>query len=96
MHTLILEKATKLVCQSRVDNATGTKMPINDVLAVYCEDNKVDASLYEIIEIAPSKFVVEHGKHAYVDGQFVVHPDWIEPPAAETASIPVADPGAPQ
>ena len=96
MHTLILEKATKLVQQSRLDSSTGTKMSINDVLTVYCEDNGLDVNLYEVIEITPTKFTVEHGKHAYVDGQFVVSPDWVEPPAAETASIPVADPGAPQ
>lgn len=96
MHTLIIEKSTKVILQSRYDNSTGTKMSMEEVLQAYCEGNNCDIESVEVVEIPFTKFEFVIGKHVYQDGQIAVNPDWREPPAVETSSIPVSDPGAAQ
>lgn len=98
MHTLIIQKSNGLILQSRNDTATGPKMPIDEVLSTYTNDVSADPALIEIIEIPFTKFSLEIGRHIYSKstGQIEQNSNWIEPPAPETSSIPVADPGAPQ
>jgi hypothetical protein len=95
MHTLIIEKATSLILQSRYDNSTGEKMPIAQVLEAYCNDTSTVASTVEIVEIPPQKFNLTIGKHVYQNGQILVSPTWIEPsvviPAPEQATEPNAE-----
>jgi hypothetical protein len=90
MYTLIINKSTKLIIQSRHDNATGEKMTPYAVLDCYCKYNNVDSSTLEVIEIPYTDFQIELGKHIYADGQISVDPTWIAPPRVETASIPVS------
>ena len=96
MHTLVIQKATKLILQSRFDNSTGEKMSPEQVLQSYCEGNNCDSASVEVVEIPFTKFEFVIGKHIYQDGQIAVSPDWREAPAVETTSIPVSDPGAAQ
>lgn len=96
MHTLILNKATQVILQSRYDTSTATKMPIEDVLKFYCKDNSVDSASVEAVEIPFVEFDLCIGKHIYnkQTSSVEINPNWVEPPAVETSSIPVADPGA--
>lgn len=95
MHTLVIDKTTNFILQSRFDNSTGEKMPMDQVLQHYCEGNSRDIAEVDVVEIPFTKFDLIVGKYIYQDGQIVVNPDWREPPAVETTSIPVSDPGAP-
>lgn len=68
-------------------------------LAQFCEDNELNINDYALVELSvklPKE--VSHGKHIYdlATNSVIVDPTWIEPPAVETLSIPVSDPGAPQ
>jgi len=74
MHTLILDKTTKVILQSRYDTSTGEKMPIAQVLETYCNDTNTAASTVEIVEIPFIKFDLVIGKHVYKDGQISVIP----------------------
>jgi len=91
MYTLILEKSSKLIYQSRFDSSTAEKMPMQDVLEIYCSDNNLDITLFEVIEIPFTKFSVVLGKHIYKDGQFEVSPTWVEPATVSTSGIPTTD-----
>ena len=98
MHTLIIQKSDSLILQSRYDTSTGKKMFQDEVLFNFAQDNSVDQSTIEIVEIPFVKFSLEVGKHIYnkSTGAIDQNPNWIEPPSVETSSIPVADPGASQ
>lgn len=98
MHTLIIQKSGGVILQSRYDNSTGTKMEAAEVLSTFVSDNNIDAATVEIVEIPFTKFTLTVGKNIYnkVNGQIEDNPLWIEPPAVETQSIPVSDPGAAQ
>jgi hypothetical protein len=74
MHTLILDKTTKSILQSRYDNSTGEKMPIAQVLETYCNDTNTATSMVEIVEIPFTKFDLVIGKHVYKDGQISISP----------------------
>jgi len=90
MYTLILNKRTKLILQSRYDTSTGEKMSVDAVLNTYCEFNNTDISTVEIVEIPYTNFQIELGKHIYENGEIKVDPNWVQPPSVETASIPVS------
>lgn len=93
MHTLILDKATQIILQSRFDNSTGTKMPISDVLNYYCSGCDVDPSTVEIIEIPFTSFLLEAGKHIYnkQTSSVEINPDWVEPARYSDDGIPTTD-----
>lgn len=80
MHTLIIEKATSLILQSRYDSSTGEKMPIAQVLETYCKDTDTVPATVEIVEIPFQQFELTIGKHIYQNGQILVSPTWVEPP----------------
>lgn len=94
MHTLIFNKETQIILQSRFDNSTGEKMSIDNVLQMYCKDTNTDQSLVEIIEIPFVKFDFEIGKQIYnkQTGAIEFNQNYVEPPSIETSSIPVSDP----
>jgi hypothetical protein len=94
MQTLIFNKSTKIILQSRVDNSTGEKMPKEQVLQTHCEDNNLDIQDFEIVEIPFTKFNLEIGKQIYnkETNSIEINPNWIAPPALEVASIPVTNP----
>lgn len=87
MHTLVIEKTTNLILQSRFDNSTGAKMPMDEVLQTYCENNNRDPATVDVIEIPFTKFELVIGKHIYEDGQIAVSPNWVEPPVVEPSAV---------
>lgn len=87
MHTLVIEKATKLILQSRHDNSTGEKMPPPQVLGEYCRGTNTPVDTVEVVEIAPTKFDLVVGKHIYQDGEIAVSPNWVEPPVVEPSAV---------
>jgi len=90
MHTLIIDKTTKVIYQSRFDNSTGEKMTLNQVKEFYCKDNNIDQSLVEAVEIPFTEFVLDIGKYVYVNNKISINPDWSEPPKVESQNIPVS------
>ena len=93
MHTLILDKATQIILQSRYDTSTGRITPANEVLQSYCEGSGTDLASVEVIEIPPVKFDLEIGKQIYnkTTGAIEVSPNWVEPARESTAGIPTTD-----
>ena len=93
MHALILDKATQIILQSRYDNSTGPKMPIDDVLKCYCEGTGADSASVEVIEIPFTQFELCIGKHVYnkATGTVDVSPNWVEPPRISDIGIPTTD-----
>jgi hypothetical protein len=93
MHTLILDKATQVILQSRYDTSTGSKMPIEDVFKFYCKDNGVDSASVEAIEIPFTEFFLEIGKQIYnkQTNSVEINPNWVEPARESTAGIPTTD-----
>ena len=98
MHTLVLDKTTQIILQSRYDTSTGAKMSIDDVLQCYCKGNSVSPADVEIVEVPFTEFSLTIGKQIYnkQTGAVEINPNWIEPPAVEAIAIPVSDPGAVQ
>lgn len=90
MHTLIIDKTTKVIYQSRIDFATAEKMTPQQVLEFYCKDNNVDSALIEVVEIPVTEFSLEIGKYIYANNKISINPDWSEPPKVESSNIPVS------
>lgn len=94
MFTVIVDKNTKLILQTRLDTATVSKMTLEQIKNGYCLPNGVDLNTVEVVETQKPQFDIVLGKHIFNGTEVVVDPNWIEPPAVETQSIPVSDPGA--
>jgi hypothetical protein len=90
MQTLIIQKSTNQIVQTRYDTSTCEKMLIEQILNIFCESNDLNVDDYEVIEIPYRKFDFIVGKHIYLNGEIVVDPNWVRPPTVETASIPVS------
>lgn len=93
MHTLVLDKATQIILQTRYDASTGAKMSIEDVLKFYCKDNSVDSASVEIVEIPFTEFMLEIGKQIYnkKTGSIEINPNWVEPARISDSGIPTTD-----
>jgi hypothetical protein len=93
MHTLILQKSNGLILQSRFDNSTGDKMPIDQVLSTYIEDNDADINAIEIVEIPFVKLALNIGQHMYnkSTGAIEQNPDYVEPARESESGIPTTD-----
>jgi hypothetical protein len=93
MHTLIIQKSNNLIIQSRYDNATGDKLSLENVLASYVEDNNLDATTVEIVEIPFTKFTLTVGKHLFnkLTNTIDENPDWVEPARESDSGIPTTD-----
>ena len=93
MHTLILQKSNGLILHSRFDNSTGGKMPIDEVLSNYINDNNADAETIEIVEIPFVKFSLNVGQHIYnkSTGTVEQNQDYVEPARESETGIPTTD-----
>ena len=93
MHTLIIDKATQIILQSRYDLSTGEKMPKEKILEFYCVDNDVNAQSVDVVEIPFTKFELETGKQIYnkQTGSIEINPNWVEPARESTSGIPTTD-----
>lgn len=98
MFICIYKKADNIVHQVRNDTSVPQAASAEQHLVAFCADNEVQSSDYAVAEMPYQNVDFHAGKFAY-DAQtnsIVVSPNWIEPPAIETSSIPVSDPGATQ
>ena len=68
-------------------------MSKEQIVQFYAVGNNVNTNELEIVELDSPNMDIVIGKHAYINGEIVVDPDWVEPPTVETNSIPVSDPG---
>ena len=93
MHTLILDKTTQIILQSRYETSTGRITPADEVLQAYCEGSDTDSTSVEIIEIPFTKFDLEIGKHIYnkTTSAVEISPTWVEPARESTIGIPTTD-----
>jgi hypothetical protein len=93
MHTIIFNKATQVILQSRYDTSTGEKMPIDEVLKFYCKDNGIDSASVEIVEIPFTEFMLEIGKQIYnkQTGSVEISPTWVEPARVSDSGIPTTN-----
>lgn len=97
MFICIYKKADSVVHQIRNDTSVPQVTPAEQHLLNFCSDNGFQPSDYAVVEMPVQNVDFRVGKFVY-DAQtnsMAISPNWIEPPAAETSSIPVSDPGAP-
>lgn len=93
MFVIIYDKNTKRIVHWQFDNSEN---PITAQQAFeYCPYDKSDLSFAEIMK-PEEDIVIFRTLFDPLTGAVYDDPNWIEPPVIETASIPVADPGAPQ
>ena len=98
MFICIYKKADNIVHQVRNDTSVPQSASAEQHLLNFCADSEVQSSDYACAEMSYQNVDFRVGKFAY-DAQtnsIVISPNWIEPPAVETSSIPVSDPGANQ
>lgn len=98
MFICIYKKSDNTVYQVRSDTSAPQSVSAEQHLLNFCADNQVQPNDYAVAEMPYQDVDFRVGKFAY-DAQtnsIVVSPNWIEPPAVETSSIPVSDPGANQ
>lgn len=96
----LYKKSNKQVLQTRIEMSDNANiLPLDFWLAEFCGDRNFDTTEYAAsILSAPAPKEGGHDMYVYDEttNALVVDPNWIEPPAVETAIIPVSDPGAPQ
>jgi hypothetical protein len=98
MFICIYKKVDNIVCQVRNDTSVPQTTTAEQHLSTFCMDNDVQVSDYAVAEMPYQKFDFVAGKFVFNSqtNSISVSANWIEPPAVETANIPVSDPGAPQ
>jgi hypothetical protein len=90
------KKADNVVYQVRNDTSVPQTTSAAQYFADFCSDNQVSSVDYNYAEMPFQSIDLVIGKYLYQQNtnSIVLNPDWIEPPAPETSSIPVADPEA--
>lgn len=97
MFMCVYEKSSNIVVQIRNDSSVPQTTTAQQYFVMYCEDNEVDPALYDFAVMQYQKiddFTVGEYLYDKNTDTIVINPDWIPPPAPETSSIPVSDPGA--
>ena len=100
LYYAIYKKSNKQVLQTRLEMSDNANLlPLEFWLAEFCEDRNFNVAEYgATILTTPVPKEGGHDMYLYdeVTNALVVNPNWIAPPAVESSSIPVSDPGAPQ
>lgn len=97
MFICIYKKSDNIVHQIRNDTSVPQSASAEQHLLNFCADNEIQSSDYACAEMPYQNIDFCAGKFVYnaQTNSIVVSSNWVEPPAVETASIPVSDPGAP-
>jgi hypothetical protein len=94
MFMCVYQKSDNIVVEVRNDTSVPQTTTAAQYFNMYCEDNEVSPAGYDFAVMAFQKIEFILGKYLYDKNTdtMVINPDWIPPPAPETASIPVSDP----
>ena len=97
MHYIIYKKSDKTVLFTKYDNSTGWTNPPEVIFNQICVDRQVNPADYIIEETVELEGIRTDGSQIYDPATKTLadNPAYIAPPAVETSSIPVSDPGAP-
>ena len=94
IYTVIYRKNDKHLVQSRIDMSDNSNnSTLEFMLAEFCELQELNVENYEAVVLSTAlPKNIYFGKHIYdaASNSVIVDPTWIEPPAVETASIPVS------
>lgn len=94
MFMCVYVKANNIIVDLRNDTSIPQTTTAEQYFQMFVNDNNVDANLYNYAEMPYQNIQLETNKYLYDanTNSIVINPDWIPPPAPETASIPVSDP----
>lgn len=97
----LYKKSNKQLFQTRLEMSDNANpLDLTFWLAEFCEDRDFNVADYAGVQLSAPlpKNLVVLASHIYDEATntVIADPNYIEPPAVETTSIPVADPGAPQ
>jgi len=94
IYSIIYRKNDKHLVEARTLAIDNANLPtLEFLLNDFCENNELNVADYEAVELSSAlPKNIYFGKHIYdaASNSVIVDPTWIEPPTAETASIPVS------
>lgn len=98
MFYIVYRKTDFVVLFYKEDFSTGLVNTPDEILTTICNDRQVSKDEYTIEETVKLLDICVDGSQVYDPSTktLAVNPAYIAPPAVETSSIPVSDPGAAQ